>query len=347
MASEASGSIELKGMPLSDLQALLVGWGEPPFRARQLMQWLYAKRARSIEAMTDLPKRLRDRLSAVANVDSLRVQREQRARDGTLKLLVALRDGETVECVLIPQGKRHTACISTQAGCGMGCTFCATGLGGLRRNLTSGEIVDQVALLAERSGQRVSHVVFMGMGEPLANYTQVMGAIRLLNHPLGFGLGMRHITLSTVGLVPAIRRLAQERLQLVLAVSLHAATDDKRDRIVPINRRYPIGALMEACREYVAATGRRVSFEYALIDGFNDGPEDADALAELAAPLRAHVNLIPLNPVPETGLRRPGPRVIREFASRLRSAHVAVTVRKERGADIEAACGQLRRRSGG
>lgn len=339
--------VDLAGMSLKEMEGVLAELGEPAYRARQVMRWVYEKRVLGIDSMTDLSRPLRERLAAVATVGRLTVRREQRSQDGTLKLLAGLADGEAVECVLIPEGKRRTACISSQAGCAMGCTFCATGLGGLARNLQVSEIVGQVLLLSERSEERVTNVVFMGMGEPLANYERVLAAVRLLNDPLGLGIGMRHITISTVGVAPAIRRLAGERLQTVLAVSLHAATDEKRDRIVPLNRRYPIPVLMEACGEYLATTGRRLTFEYALIKDFNDGPDDAARLAELAGSLRCHVNLLPLNPVPETGLARPSALTVDRFAAELRRRSVPATVRKERGVDIDAACGQLRSRAGG
>lgn len=337
--------IELKSLSPGELEDLMVGWGEPAYRARQLMEWMYQHDVSDFDAMTNLSKSLRARLAREANVERIQLRLEQRSQDGTRKFLFALADGVTVESVLIPDGDRLTACISSQAGCGIGCSFCATALGGLIRNLTASEIIDQLLRVREAAGRRIDNVVLMGMGEPLANYRAVMTAVRLMVHPHGVGIGQRHITISTSGVVPGILRLAREGLQVVLAVSLHAPVDELRDQLVPLNRKYPIGVLMEACASYAAITGRRITFEYVLIRDVNDSDEMARRLAALVRPILSHVNLIPLNPVPETGYERPDVQRVQEFARIVQEAGIPVTVRKEKGTDIDAACGQLRRQS--
>jgi len=296
------------------------------------------------EDMTDLPAGLRARLSAEPDlVPALELVAETSAdRGGTVKWLWGLAGGARIETVLMHYPGRSTACVSTQAGCAMGCGFCATGQAGFDRNLSVGEIVEQVvrAVRAARDGgRRLSNVVFMGMGEPLANYERVWGAVERLHDDLG--LSARHLTLSTVGMVPGIRRLAAEHLPVNLAVSLHAANDELRDRLVPVNRRYPLDVLVDACRDYVAAKGRRLSFEWALIDGVNDRASDAAELADLAGPLGAHVNLIPLNPTPGFPTRGTPAAGVRAFRDRLLSRQVNTTVRRNRGTAIDAACGQL------
>jgi 23S rRNA (adenine2503-C2)-methyltransferase len=300
--------------------------------------------------MTNLPKSLRERLAQEKTIGVLEVVDAARSPDGrTRKDLLRLPDGETIEAVLMRYERRRTACLSTQVGCAMGCPFCATGQMGLRRDLSGGEIVAQALHFARQlqtDGERLTNVVLMGMGEPLANYDASLDAIRRLNHAEGFRLGQRHITLSTVGLVPQIRRLAHEGLQITLAVSLHAATDDLRDQLVPVNRRYGLDALFEACTTYAGRTGRRVSFEWALIAGVNDTPEQAHALADrlhraLPGP-PAHVNLIPLNPSQGYGGSRSTDDAVEAFAAILDRRGVPYTVRVRRGAEIEAGCGQLR-----
>jgi 23S rRNA (adenine2503-C2)-methyltransferase len=336
--------LELRGLQLEELEALAERLGEPRYRGRQIARWLYVHGAETVAAMTDLPQPVRDRLAGCARIGPLTVRRTREAPDGSAtKHLVALEDGQMVECVRMRfDDGRRSACISTQAGCGMGCAFCATGLGGFARNLSAGEILGQFLLIRARERTRLSNVVFMGMGEPLANYDATVRAVRILGASYGMGVGMRHITVSTVGLVPQIRRLAGERLQMTLAVSLHAPTDALRDRLVPINRRYPLADLMAACREYGEATGRRLTFEYVLIDGANDGPHEARALVQLLRGLRCHVNLIPLNPVEGIPFARPAIPRVRAFAAIVKNAGIPATVRIERGGEIQAACGQLR-----
>ncbi|MDR7483025.1 MAG: 23S rRNA (adenine(2503)-C(2))-methyltransferase RlmN [Armatimonadota bacterium] len=336
---------DLPGLTLDELEAFARALGEPAYRGRQLARWIYQRRAASFEGATDLPASLRARLAAVARLPRLAVlERRDAASGSTTKFLCGLPDGQAVETVLMRYDDgRRTACVSTQVGCGMGCAFCATGLAGLQRNLTAGEIVDQVQLIAQETAERPTHVVFMGMGEPLANYEATVRAVRLLNAPWGLGIGMRHLTISTVGLVPQIRRLAAERFQLTLAISLHAPDDALRDRLVPVNRRWPIADLLAAAREYAAATGRRVTFEYVLMAGTNDTDAHARALGRLLAGERAHLNVIPWNPVYGLQYRRPPEEAVRRFARIVRAAGVPVTVRIERGVEIDAACGQLRR----
>ena len=317
--------------------------GEPPYRLEQVWRGLWERGALPGE-MTELPSRLRARLSEVL-VPALAKVTTASSLDGrTTKWLWQLDDGAQIETVLMRYHDRATVCISSQAGCAMACSFCATGQGGFRRHLSSGEIVEQVvAARAAAAPQRLSNVVFMGMGEPLSNYERTWGAVRQVHDLLG--ISARHITLSTVGVVPGIRRLAGEALPVNLAVSLHAARDELRDKVVPLNKRYPLSVLMGACAEYVAAKNRRLSFEWALIDGLNDTARDAAELAELALPLRAHVNLIPLNPTPGFIGRGARPAKVAAFRGTLEERGVNATVRANRGTDIDAACGQLAARA--
>jgi 23S rRNA (adenine2503-C2)-methyltransferase len=308
--------------------------GEPAFRLGQVWDALY-KRAEWPDEMTELPRSLRDRLASA--IAPALVPVERRLADGgdTVKWAFDAQGGARIETVLMAYPDRVTVCVSTQAGCAMACPFCATGQGGFKRHLRSGEIVEQVAwAMRERP---VTHVVFMGMGEPLSNYDQTLRALRSLHDDMG--LSARRLTVSTVGIVPGIRRLADEGLPVNLAVSLHAANDALRDELVPINRRYPLAVLAEACRSYIERTGRRLSLEWAVIGGVNDRPQDADELAAFARPLGAHVNLIPLNAT--DGYRAPGRPKAAEFRARLTSLGVNATVRRTRGAEIAAACGQL------
>ncbi len=347
-------------LTFDDLANLLASWGQPKYRARQVWEWLYVHYVDDFDRMTNLPKALRARLAETFTIDPLQVVTEAvSANRLTRKAVFALPDGDTIETVLMLYEKRRTLCISSQVGCGIGCPFCATGLSGFSRNLSAGEILAQVLYYARflsdptAGGEdavpverptRVTNIVFMGMGEPFANYDNVWQAIRTLVDKRGFNLGARHITVSTVGLVPGIRRMAQENLQVRLAVSLHAADDDLRNQLVPINRRYPLADLMAAVREYIAATGRRVTFEYALMRDINDRPEHARALARLLKGVLAHVNLIPMNPVEGSPYQPSTRRATVTFARIIEDAGIPVTVRLRRGIDINAGCGQLRRR---
>jgi 23S rRNA (adenine2503-C2)-methyltransferase len=324
-----------------DLARLLDG--EPGYRVAQVWSGLY-EHGTAPHELTTLPKALRASLADAAELAPALspVVESVSDRGDTVKWLWALDDGTRVESVLMHYPERTTVCVSTQAGCAMACGFCATGQAGFSRNLSTGEIVEQVVrarAAARASGRRLSNVVFMGMGEPMANYDRVWGAVERLHHDLG--LSARHLTLSTVGIVPGIRRLAGEALPVNLAVSLHAANDLLRDSLVPINRRYPLAELVDACRAYLDAKGRRLSFEWALIDGVNDRRSDAAELAALAVPLGAHVNLIPLNPTPGYLTRGTASEAVRSFRDQLTALGVNATVRRNRGTDIDAACGQL------
>jgi len=347
--------IYLYDLNLPALTALLAKWGEPTYRARQLWEWLYIHLTTDFDAMTNLPRTLRTRLAAETIIDRPQIVDTLRSTDGeTRKDLLQLSDGETIEVVLMRYTRRRTACISTQVGCSIGCPFCATGQMGFRRNLRGGEIVAQVLHCAREwraQGERLSNVVLMGMGEPLLNSEAVFAALRRMTDENGFRLGQRRITLSTVGIVPGIVRLAElaeqphSGLQITLAISLHAATDALRNRLVPINRRYNLDTLFQACHHYIQRTGRRVSFEWALIAGVNDSAIQAQALAARLVGMQAHVNLIPLNPTDGYAGRPPAPADIGTFTAVLERHHIPYTIRLRRGVDIQASCGQLRQRS--
>ena len=331
------------GATRAELAALLDSWREPQYRVAQLFDGLWTQR-KPLDDLTALPKALRGRLADALPLALAPVTRSASADASTVKWLWQTNDGAQVETVLMRSADRATVCVSSQAGCAMGCTFCATGQAGFERHLDCGEIVEQVVRAQHSTSARVSHVVFMGMGEPLANVEPVLAALDRLHDD--FGLSARHLTVSTVGVVPGMRRLAQHRLPVTLAVSLHAPDDDLRATLVPLNRRYPINSVLDAAREYAAIKGRRVTFEYACIAGVNDLPHQAEALARRLTGLRggAHVNLIPLNPTDDFAGRAPDRERINRFAARLAAAGVTVTVRRNRGVDIDAACGQLRAR---
>jgi 23S rRNA (adenine2503-C2)-methyltransferase len=330
-------------MTSHELEALATSLGERSFRGRQIAAWLYKRNASSIEEMSDLPASFRSELGRAARLNRVRVLARNEAPDGTTKSLLELEDSERIEAVLLPYEERVSVCVSTQVGCAAGCSFCATAIGGFARDLTAGEIIDEVLTLQQHNPRRITHVVYMGMGEPLLNYDNVLKSIRILNKEVG--IAMRHTTISTVGITPRIRMLAEEKLQLTLAVSLHAPNDELRRRIIPLAERYPLRELMEACRYYADTTHRRITFEYLLIRGIND----STALArELAASLRGmlcSVNLIPYNAVEGFELGRPSQARVRAFRSVLENLGITVTQRAERGHAVSAACGQLRRRS--
>ena len=339
----------LYDLELPELEALLATWGQPAYRARQIWEWLYKRLATDLEAMSSLPKVLREQLAAHTTLAAPTVLARQESLDGeTRKDLLALADGEQIEVVLMHYTERRSACLSTQVGCAIGCAFCATGQMGFVRQLSSGEIVAQ-ALHLQRElqlrGESLSNIVLMGMGEPLLNYDATLAAIRRLVHPQGFGMGQRRITLSTVGIVPGIQRLAKEELQINLAVSLHAATDALRQQLMPINRKYPLDALFKAIHAYLQATRRRVTFEWVLIHELNDTPEQAEALAARLGSLLAHVNLIPLNATEGFSGRPSSPERIADFTAVLERRRIPFTLRVRRGGDISAGCGQLRRRA--
>ncbi len=367
----------LLGLNTEELCALVQELGEPAYRGKQLAEWIYMRGAKTFDEMNNLPARLRTKLSKNYEIDRSRTVAIQHSQDGTIKLLLEfrpktkdqkqkipsfdklrmngetkippnlpLRKGEdsstedTVETVGIPYTGRFSCCLSTQVGCPVGCVFCATGMGGFSRNLTAGEIVDQVLAVQEATGdRRVDHVVFMGMGEPLLNYAATIKAIRLLNGEMG--IAMRHLTVSTVGFVPGIRLLAKEKLQVTLAVSLHAGTDKLRRRLVP-GMKFSLREIISACKEYLLETGRRVTFEYCLLDGVNDSLTEAQALAGLLQGMNCHVNLIPYNPVSGLDFGTRSRKRVKAFREVLESSGIQVTQRVQRGADISAACGQLR-----
>ncbi|HJC40193.1 MAG TPA: 23S rRNA (adenine(2503)-C(2))-methyltransferase RlmN [Candidatus Intestinimonas pullistercoris] len=334
---------DIKSMTQPELAAWLKERGEPAFRAKQLFLWLH-RGAGSFDEMTNLSKSLREKLAAECRITRPQVARKQvSALDGTIKYLWQLQDGNCIETVLMRYHHGNTVCISSQVGCRMGCAFCASTLGGKVRDLTPSEMLDQVLFTQLDSGLPISNIVLMGIGEPLDNFDTVLRFLELVNHPDGLNIGMRHISLSTCGLVDKIDKLAQHRLQLTLSVSLHAPDDETRSRIMPVNRGIGVERLFAACRRYFEVTGRRISYEYAMIDGVNDSDRQADLLAAHLKGTPGHVNLIPLNEVKESPLR-PSRRVA-EFQKRLERQGVTVTVRRKLGGDIDASCGQLRRKA--
>ena len=342
--------LDIKSLQLEALGEKLRELGEPGYRSRQIADWLYKKRVESFEEMTDLPHELRGRLANLFGFDRLAVVRVLGSRDTTRKFLFRLGDGNLIESVLIPaspalygqKSDRRTICISTQVGCAYGCKFCASGLEGFSRNLRASEIIDQIIVVERESSDKIDNIVFMGMGEPLANFDNVLRATRIINAPWGLGIGARRITVSTSGLAPQIRKLGDEPLQIRLAVSLHGATDKVRDQIMPINRRYNLDTLLSACDYYVAHRKQRLTFEYILIEGVNDSDEQAVALVKHARRLTAKVNLIPYNTVEGLPWSRPLRNRQEMFLSILRAEGIAATLRREKGHDIDAACGQLR-----
>src|SRR5437773_2324988 len=340
----------LTGIILEELADFLEKRGAPSYRAKQITDWIYKKRVASFDAMTDLPNELRAELAAESDTPNTEVVRVLGSKDTTQKFLFRLRDQNLIESVLIPASPalygqpsdRRTICVSSQVGCAYGCKFCASGLEGWTRNLDAGEIVQQLIAVEQKSGEKIDNVVFMGMGEPLANLKNLLRAIRIINAPWGLGIGARHITVSTSGLAPQIRKLADEPLQIRLAVSLHGATDEVRNQIMPINRRYNIETLLSACDYYVARKKQRLTFEYILIAGVNDADEQAHILAKHAHRLSAKVNLIPYNTVEGLEWSRPSRNRQEKFLSILRKRGVAATLRREKGHAINAGCGQLR-----
>lgn len=330
--------------------------GEPTFRAKQIFEWVYRRRAESFEAMSNLPKRLRDQLGDAFEIYTSSIARRADSADGTIKLLLAWGDGATSECVMIPDGERRTVCIGSQVGCPVGCRFCASGIDGVERNLTAGQIVEQVMRVEqicrdvdrvpdETTLHQLNNIVMMGSGEPLANYQHVMAGIRILNAAWGLHIGARKITISTVGLPKQIRKLADEGLQVNLALSAHAPNDQLRRELIPWAEQIGLAELVAACRHYFEKTGREITFEYILLAGVNDRAEHAEQLAKLVKQLRCNVNLIRYNPVSPLPFGRPTSEATTRFQAILRKSGVNAHVRKSRGMDIDAACGQLRRRA--
>ena len=336
--------MNLKSMTLPELSAALKELGQPAFRAKQVYTWLH-RGVRSYDEMTNLPKNLREELAERFPICPPKVvRRQESARDGTIKYLWQLSDGNCVETVLMRYHYGNTVCISTEVGCRMGCAFCASTIGGLVRRLEPFEMLDEVLFTQVDSGLPISHIVLMGIGEPLDNFENVMRFLELVNSPEGMNISMRHISLSTCGLVPKIDQLAQKKLQLTLSVSLHAPNDRIRDTIMPVNKAYPTEELLEACRRYYQATSRRISFEYAMIDGVNDSVEHAKELLKRLKGLSAHFNLIPLNRVEESPLKPSSREAVAAFQKQLEQGGVTATVRRTLGGDIDASCGQLRRK---
>jgi len=344
----------LHSLTMEDLKATLADLGQPAFRAKQIMEWTYQreKRVESWEGMKNLPSSLKASLAEKHPLRMPEVITVSGSKDTTRKLLLRLHDGELIETVLIPaspalygeESDRRTLCVSSQVGCAYGCKFCASGLDGWKRHLSADEIVSQVLLAEKISGERINNLVFMGMGEPMANYTNFMLAVGILNAPWGVGLGARKMTVSTSGLVPRIRDLADQPLQIRLAISLHGASDDVRSQIMPVNKKHPVAELMDACSYYSERKKQMITFEYILIEGVNDAPSEARLLAERARGLRAKINLIPYNTVEGLPWKRPSEEAQEEFLRILRDRGIAATIRREKGHDIDAACGQLRRR---
>ena len=335
---------DIKSLTLTELQEELCAFGEKPFRAKQCYEWMHKKMARSFEEMTNLSKDFREKCGNTYDYTALKIVKMQQSKlDGTKKYLFQLADGNMIESVWMRYKHGNSVCISSQVGCRMGCKFCASTLDGLERDLTASEMLDQIYAITLETGERVSNVVVMGTGEPLDNYDNLLRFIRLLSDENGLHISQRNITVSTCGIVPKMYALAEEGLQITLALSLHAATDEKRQQLMPIANRYSIGELMAACDNYFKKTGRRITFEYSLVGGVNDSDRDAEELSRLAEPLCCHVNLIPVNPINERDfVQSEGFRII-AFKNKLEKNKINVTIRREMGRDIDGACGQLRR----
>ena len=339
--------IKLKDFSPQKVRDLIKGMKVPSYRGDQILDWVYRKKVQDFDEMTNLPLDLREKLKEEFRVTLLRLEEKLVSpRDGTVKYLFETLDGELLECAVMLQDYGNTVCVSSQIGCGLNCIFCASAQGGLVRNLSGGEMLDQV-ILGEKflgRGDSIKNIVVMGMGEPLLNLGNLILFLKTANDPQGLGISYRNITVSTAGITPGIIELAREELPFTLAVSLHAPDDETRSRLMPVNRKYPLAGLMAACRKYVEMTGRRLTFEYILLSGINDSEEKAGQLAELLGGLLCHVNLIPANPGGGEGIQRPDRKRIHEFYQVIEAAHIPVTIRKERGEDIQGACGQLRRR---
>lgn len=332
-------------LQLGELEDWLVEQTEPKFRAKQIFDWLYVKRINSFSEMTNLSKELREKLAQSFEITTLEVAVKQESKDGTIKFLFELQDGYTIETVLMRHEYGNSVCVTTQVGCRIGCTFCASSIGGLKRNLEAGEIVAQVLTVQkalDETDERVSQVVIMGIGEPFENYDEMMGFLKIINHNKGLNIGARHITVSTSGIIPKIYDFANESLQINFALSLHAADNETRSRLMPINRAYDLDKLMEAIEYYVEKTNRRITFEYGLFGGVNDQVHHARQLAEMIKHLNCHVNLIPVNHVPERDYVKTTKEDIFKFENELKKRGINATIRRNQGADIDAACGQLR-----
>ena len=336
---------DIKSMNMEELTEYIISLGEKKFRAKQIYGWIHVKHVESFEEMTNISKKFIEKLSAEAKIVCVKKEAVQISKiDGTRKYLFSLDDGNVIESVLMKYKHGNSVCISSQVGCRMGCRFCASTLDGLERNLTPSEMLDQIYAISRYTGERVSNVVVMGTGEPLDNYDNLVIFLKLLNDERGLHISQRNITVSTCGIVPNMRRLADEKLQITLALSLHATTDEKRKRLMPIANRYSLSEVLAACAYYFEQTGRRITFEYSLVGGVNDTDQDAAELSEIASGLCCHVNLIPVNPIKERDYVQSGKARIAAFREKLERNKVTVTVRREMGRDIDGACGQLRRR---
>ena len=338
-------TIDIKSLTKVQLQEEMAKLGEKSFRANQIYDWMHKQLVRDFDAMTNVSKDLRKKLQEHFHFVSLKIVEVQESSvDGTRKYLFALADGNVVESVLMRYKHGNSVCISSQVGCRMGCTFCASTIGGLTRNLTSSEMLDQIYAISKDTGERVSNVVVMGTGEPMDNYDNLVNFIRILTNEDGLHISQRNITVSTCGIVPMMRKLADEKFQITLALSLHATTDEKRRKLMPIANQYSIEELMTVCKEYFEKTGRRITFEYSMVSKVNDTLEDANELIMLAKSLNCHINLIPINPIVERDFKQPDLSYVQSFKNKLEKNKINVTIRREMGRDIDGACGQLRKR---
>lgn len=337
--------INLNEYTADELEKYIDGLGEKKFHAKQIFKWLHREKIENIDDMTDISKSLRDKLKESTYILKLDILEAQKSKqDGTIKFLIKLQDNCAIESVFMKYNHGNTICVSTQVGCKMGCKFCASTKAGYERSLLASEIEGQIIAVEKYTGERISNVVYMGIGEPLDNYDNVVKSIRLINYPLGLNIGARHISLSTCGIVPNIYKLADENIQCTLSISLHSTTDEERKQIMPIANKYTIKELLDACKYYIKTTGRRISFEYALINGVNDTREVALNLAKLLRGMIAHVNLIPVNEIKNGIYMKPKEKNIQVFMDTLNSSGIVTTVRRELGSDIDAACGQLRQK---
>ncbi len=335
---------QLISLEFEELERLISELGEPKFRAKQIYEWI-CRGAECFDDMLNVPKTLREKLAEVSYIGAVKIcEKYTSSIDETRKYLLELSDGNFVEAVLMKYEHGYTICISSQVGCRMGCKFCASTIGGRERNLTAGEMLSQIICVQKDLGQRISNVVMMGIGEPLDNFDNVLKFLKLVNAPEGLNIGQRHISLSTCGIADKIRELGDKKMQITLLISLHAPNNEKRTAVMPINKKYPIEELMSACDYYIEKTGRRISFEYTLISGVNDDVSDADELAALLDGRLCHVNLIPVNTVEESGFKKGSRERIQNFCKRLEKSGITATVRREMGSDINAACGQLRKK---
>ena len=335
----------IKDYELEELKQELKNIGEKPFRAEQIFKWLYDEKVKSFDEMTNLSLELREKLNKEYTICNFNIIKKQESKDGTIKYLFDVLDGNAIETVLMSYHHGYSLCVSSQIGCKMGCKFCAsTGINFIR-SLTSGEIVEQILAVEQDTGVRISNIVFMGIGEPLDNYENVVKAIRIINHPKGLNIGARHISISTSGLVPKIYKLAEENIQCTLSISLHATNNEKRSSMMPINDAYPIEELIKACKDYIKMTNRRISFEYALAKDNNDNLEDAKELVKLLKGMLCHVNLIPINKIENGKFTKSSNENIMKFRDYLNDHGIVATIRRELGSDIDAACGQLRRKN--